>query len=191
MTDHKEEKAYLALGNVHKVLGDFKTAIDCHQRRLKIAIELGKRIGEAAANSNLGHAFSTLRDFKTAINYHKRHLEISQELGDRPDRSGENGAYGNLGNAYRHLGDFKTVIDYLDRQRNISKQLCDTLGEAIACTNLGSSYVDLGQGPTATGYYQLAITLFNDIRFRLGLNMTRGKLAYVINTRQYILHFGG
>ena len=113
----------MALGNVHQKLGNFKTAIDCYQRRLKFAIELGERIGEAAANSNLGSASSTLGDFKTAINYHKRHLEISQELGDR---SGESAAYGNLGNAYLHLGAFETAIDYHDRHRKISKQLCDT-----------------------------------------------------------------
>ena len=76
----------MALGNVHQKLGNFKTAIDCYQRRLKFAIELGERIGEAAANSNLGSALSTLGDFKTAINYHKRHLEISQELGDRSEK---------------------------------------------------------------------------------------------------------
>ena len=47
---------------------------------------------------------------------------------------------------------------------------CVTLGEAIACSNLGSCYVVLGQGPAAIGYYQLAITLFNDIRNRLKLS---------------------
>ena len=151
----------------HPKLGNFKTAIDCYQRRLKFAIELGERIGEAAANSNLGSASSTLGDFKTAINYHKRHLEISQELGDR---SGESAAYGNLGNAYLHLGAFETAIDYHDRPRKISKQLCDTLGEAIACSRLESCYVVLGQGPAAIGYYQLSITLFNDIRNRLKLS---------------------
>ena len=79
-------------------------------------------------------------------------------------------AYCNLGNAHLHLGAFETAIDYHERYRKISKQLCDTLGEAIACSNLGSCYVVLGQGPTAIGYYQLAITLFNDIRNRLELS---------------------
>ena len=56
-------------------VGDFKIAIDCHKVSLSNAKELGYKIGEGAAYSNLGNSFQSLGDFKQAIPHnHKLHL---------------------------------------------------------------------------------------------------------------------
>ena len=103
-TSREKECAYGNLGNAHQSLGDFKTAIDYHERHLKIAKELGDKSGEGRAYGNLGNAHQSLGDFKTAIDYHERQLKIAKELGAK---SGEARAYRNLGNAHQSLGDFK------------------------------------------------------------------------------------
>lgn len=49
-----EGRTYGNLGNTHYLLGDFESAIDCHNQRLKIAKEYGDRAAERRAYSNLG-----------------------------------------------------------------------------------------------------------------------------------------
>ena len=88
------------LGNIHHSLGDFKTAIDYHERCLKIAKELGDRSGDGNAYGSLGNAYLSLGDFKTAKYYAERHLRIAKELGNR---SVEGNAYGILGNSIREI----------------------------------------------------------------------------------------
>ena len=95
------------LGNAYQGLGQFKTAIQYHQRHLAIAKEVGDKAEEGRGYCNLGNAYCRLGQFKTAIQYHERHLEIAKEVGDK---AGEGGSYSNLGNAYRSLGQFKTAI---------------------------------------------------------------------------------
>ena len=74
---------YGNLGNALHILGDIKTVIDYHERRLKIAKECGDSSEEGSAYGNLGNAFKSLGDFKTAIDYHERCLKIAKELSDR------------------------------------------------------------------------------------------------------------
>ena len=54
--------AYDNLGTVHHRLGDFKRAIDYHERHLKIAKELGDISGKGKAYSKLGNAHLSLGD---------------------------------------------------------------------------------------------------------------------------------
>lgn len=84
--------------------GDFKTAIDCHKLSLSNAKELGYKIGEGAAYSNLGNSFQSLGDFKQAIHNHKLHLNISEDMRDKAT-IGQ--ASEGSGIAYQSLGDFK------------------------------------------------------------------------------------
>ena len=88
------------LGNAYKSLGDYKKAIEYHQKQLKIAKEIGDRAGEVAAYENLRNACQSLGDYKKAIEYHQKGLKIAKEIGDR---AGEKAVYRNLSNAYGAL----------------------------------------------------------------------------------------
>ena len=153
----REDKAYGNLGNAYHSLGDFKTAIDYHERQLKIATELGDKAGEGNAYGNLGNAHDSLGDFKTAINYHERYLKIARELGDKSE---EGKAYGSLGNAHHSLGDFKTAIDYHEHHLKITKELGDKSLEGKAYDNLGNAHHSLGNFKSAIDCHerQLKIT---------------------------------
>ena len=52
-----EGQAYGNLGNAFYSLGDLRKAIEYHEKRLKIAIEIGDRAGEEGAYGNLGNAY--------------------------------------------------------------------------------------------------------------------------------------
>ena len=169
-----EGLAYCSLGDTHQSLGDFKIAIDYHECHLKIAKELGDKMGEGVAYSHLGIAHLCLGDFKTAVYFHERHLKIAKELGDRTQ---EGNAYGNLGNAHRRLCDFKTAIDYHERHLKISKELGDISGEGRAFGNLGNAHRCLGDFKTAVDYHERHLKIAKDLGHRSEEGVVYGNLG--------------
>ena len=171
-----EGKAYCNLGNAYDGLGDFRKAIEYHERDLKISKEVGDRVGEGRAYCNLGIAFSYIGDFQRAIEYQKEHLKISKEVGDRV---GEGRAYGNLGNGFRGLGDFQKSIEYHERHLKISKELGDRLGEGIAYSNLGNVSGGLGDFQKAIEYHERRLRISKEIEDCAGEGKAYGNLGNV------------
>ena len=62
-----EGRTYGNLGNTHYLLGDFESAIECHNQRLKIAKEYGDRAAERRAYSNLGKWIYKLFEFGQSV----------------------------------------------------------------------------------------------------------------------------
>nr|XP_058960204.1 tetratricopeptide repeat protein 28-like [Pocillopora verrucosa] len=155
--------SYCNLGNAYRSLGQFKTAIQYHQRHLEIAKEVGDKAGEGRGYGNLGNAYQGLGhlgQFKTAIQYHQRHLEIAKEVGDK---AGEGKSYGNLGVTYRNLGQFKTAIQYHQRHLEIAKEVGDKDEEGRSYCNLGNAYQGLGQFKTAIQYHQRHLEIAKEV----------------------------
>ena len=84
---------------------------------MKIAKEIGDRVGEGNAYGNLGIAYDSLGDCQKTIQYHEKHFKIAKEIGDRV---GEGNAHGNLSNAYWSLGDYLKALIIM---KNILKLL--------------------------------------------------------------------
>ncbi|XP_066021461.1 tetratricopeptide repeat protein 28-like [Pocillopora verrucosa] len=154
------KRSYYNLGCAYQGLGQFKTAIEYHQRHLEISKEVGYKAGEGGIYCNLGCAYHSLGQFKTAIKYHQRHLEISKEVGDK---AGEGGSYRNLGCAYQGLGQFKTAIEYYQRYLEISKEVGDKAGEGESYRGLGCAYRGLGQFKTAIEYHQRHLEISKEV----------------------------
>ena len=62
-----EGGAYGYLGIAYTSLGDFRKAIEYHEKHLKIAIEIGDRKGEGVAYHNISNAYSGLGQFDIAV----------------------------------------------------------------------------------------------------------------------------
>ena len=169
-----EGKAYDSLSIAHRSLGDFKTAIDYHERRLKIVKELGDRSGEGHAYDNLGAAHHGLEDFKTALYYFEHHLKIARELGDRSD---EGNAYNNLGTAHQCSGNFKTALDYFERHLKIARELGETSKEGYAYGNLGIAHHSLGDFKTAVDYHERHLKFATELGDRSGEGNAYGNLG--------------
>ena len=64
-----EGGAYGNLGNAYHSLGDYRKALEYHEKRLKITKEIGDRAGEAEAYCNIGNAYSFLEQIENAVDY--------------------------------------------------------------------------------------------------------------------------
>ena len=169
-----EGRAYGNLGNAYHSLGDFQTAIEHHERDLKIAKEVGDKAGEGGAYGNLGNAYHSLGDFKTAIEHHERDLKIAKEVGDK---AGEGRAYANLGNAYDSLGDFQTAIEHHERDLKIAKEVGDKAGEGRAYGNLGNAYDSLGDFQTAIEHHERDLKIAKEVGDKAGEGAAYGNLG--------------
>lgn len=66
------------LGNAHYSLGDYRQAIDYHQKSLTIVREIQDRPGEERDLVRLGKAYCALGDYAKAIECNQQHLAIVQ-----------------------------------------------------------------------------------------------------------------
>ena len=163
-----EGRAYAVLGIAYRSLGDFRKAIEYHEKALKIAIEIDARAEEGGAYGNLGVAYRSLGDFRKAIEYNEKNLKIALEIGGW---AGEGGAYGSLGNAYFSLGDFRKAIEYHEKHLKIARGTYDRAGEGLAYGNLGNAYRSLGEFRIGIKYHEKSLKIATEIGDRTGEGM--------------------
>ena len=172
----EEEDTYNKLGKDNLSLSDFQKAINYHNQRLSIAMEVGDRVGEGRAYGNLGNAYRSLGKFQEAINYHNQDLSIAQEVGDRAE---EGRAYGNLGNAYRSLGKFQEAINYHNKDLSIAQEVGDRAGEGRAYCNLGNDHLCLENFQQASVYFKQHLSIVKEVSDRAGEGVANGNLGDV------------
>ena len=166
--DRREEGVqYRTLGNAYYSLGNYRKAIEYHEKSLKIAIEIGNRDGEGGAYGSLGNASQSLGDFQKAIEYHEKHLKIAIEIGDR---DGEGRAYGSLGNAYTSTGNYRKAIEYYEKSLKIAIEIGDRGREGTNYHNIGVAYCSLEQFENAVHNFVSAVNTFNSLRSLLKSN---------------------
>ena len=170
----REKNASFNLGNAHFRLGNFRGAIECYERALKISKEVGDRATEGKSYFNLGNAYLSLGDFTGAIEYCEHALKIYKEVGDR---AGEGNCYCNLGNAYLRLGNFIGAIEYYEQSLKIAKEVGDRATEGKSYFNLGNAYCTLGDFRGAIEYCEHALKIAKEVGDRAGEGKSYGNLG--------------
>ncbi|XP_044180414.1 tetratricopeptide repeat protein 28-like, partial [Acropora millepora] len=157
-------------------LGDYQKAIEYHEKRLKLAKEIGDRGGEGGAYGGLGNAYQSLGDYRKAIEYHEKHLKLAKEIGHG---GGEGVAYGSLGNAYQSLGDYRKAIEYHEKHLKIAIEIGDQGGEGRTYGNLGlgNAYQSLGDYRKAIEYHEKHLKLAKEIGHGGGEGVAYGSLG--------------
>ena len=155
-----ESECYANLGIAYRSLGDFRKAIEYHEKSLKIKKDIGDRYGESECYANLGIAYDSLGDFRKAIEYHEKSLKIKKDIGDR---YGESECYANLGIAYDSLGDFRKAIEYHEKSLKIKKDIGDRYGESKCYGNLGVYYRSFGNYRKAIEYYKKSLEIIEEV----------------------------
>ena len=148
--------------------GDFQTARDHFELRLKEAKKTGNKDSDGGEYGNLGIAYRSLGKFEKAIEFHQQHLSIAKKTGNKDS---EGSAYVNLGLAYHSLGKFEKAIEFHQQGLSIAKKTGnkDTVGNAYV--NLGAAYDSLGKFEKAIEFHQQALSIAK----KTGNKVTVGK----------------
>lgn len=123
-----------------------RQAIGSYEQSLKMAREIGDRIGEGQTLGNLGATYMALGEMKRAIEFYEQSLEIAREIGDR---RGEGNVLGSLGNAYAGLGETKRAIEFYEQSSQVMRETGDMtisgdiVGRDKITINTGSSGTEL------------------------------------------------
>ena len=108
---------FYCLGVAASERGDFKTARDYFELRLKELKVTGNKDLEGATKMNIGFVYLSFGDIKKAIEFLEHGLSIAKAVRNKPL---EGDVYRNLGFAYQDLGLFKTAIEYLRKNLRTS-----------------------------------------------------------------------
>ncbi|MEU0506277.1 tetratricopeptide repeat protein [Nocardia sp. NPDC005998] len=156
--------------------GPWPHAVAVQQRTVVTAHDLGDRLGEAKALSNLGNLHRLTGDHAAAAERHQHALEIYRKNGDR---DGEATAYCNLGNVRRSVGDHAGAVDLYQQALDICCDIGFSLGEATALNNLGNVHRLTGAYGGAVMLHEQALRIYVEIGNEIGEANTRFSLGNV------------
>ena len=99
-----EGGAHDNLDSICQLLGDFRIAVECHEKALKVVLVTCDQVEEKGAYGSLGKAFHSLCEFRKAIEYHEKQFNVTRDNGNRI------GQGSNIGYAYFSLAQFESAV---------------------------------------------------------------------------------
>lgn len=163
------------LGNAYYSADLYAKAIEYHQKRLALSLEIKDRRGEGKALGDLGIVYHSLGEYKKAIEYTQKRLAMAREI---KDTWGEGQAISNLGIVYHTLGNYTKAIEYQQQYLALAQAIKNPLWEQQALGNLGGAYYFLGDYNKAIELYEKSLAIAwknreveiaNKVRANLGL----------------------
>ena len=163
------------LGNAYYSADLYAKAIEYHQKRLALSLEIKDRRGEGKALGDLGIVYHSLGEYKKAIEYTQKRLAMAREI---KDTWGEGQAISNLGIVYHTLGNYTKAIEYQQQYLALAQAIKNPLWEEQALGNLGGAYYFLGNYNKAIELYEKSLAIAwknreveiaNKVRANLGL----------------------
>jgi DNA-binding SARP family transcriptional activator/Tfp pilus assembly protein PilF len=160
-----EATALNQLGNIDRLQGRYRQAVDHHRQALSLFRAAGDRAGEAHALGNMGIAETELGRYEQAAHHLQAALASYRDIGDRV---GEARTLGNLGAIRRMQGRYQEAAGYYGQALGLSRKIGDREGEATTLFRLGYFNLRLGRYQDAAGYLQRALALYQDMVDRDG-----------------------
>ncbi|MFC1851182.1 tetratricopeptide repeat protein [candidate division CSSED10-310 bacterium] len=139
-----------ALGVIYRQLGDYKSAMKCHQQALNRfeALHDHANIGETVNAIGIVHMFQG--EYHQALKCYQKQLQIAEKRGDK---LGMCKALGNMGIVTADQGDFEAARHHFEKNLALAEELDD---KRLISTTLG----DMGIVKANTGDYEAAMDFF-------------------------------
>jgi tetratricopeptide (TPR) repeat protein len=169
-----EGKAMGNLGTAYTALGEYRRAIECHEKDLQISRDFVDHRQAGIALENLGTAYRGLGEHRRAIECYEGDLQIARDIKDRR-REGQ--ALGNLGIAHKNLGDYRRAIEYYEQAQTIDREVGNRRAEGGVLGNLGNAYKRMGQYERAVEYHEQALAICRELGDRRGEGQALGNLG--------------
>ncbi len=142
-----EGYAYREISVNYYSLGDLQRAVESAKKSVEIATEIADSDLLESNYDNLGSFYTAQHNFAGALESHLKSLAIQTEGGGRANA----GTLLNIGNVYAGLGNHPLAIrSYEDANTEFERR--QSLGMFVAMSNIGSSYIGLGEYDKALEY---------------------------------------
>jgi tetratricopeptide (TPR) repeat protein/transcriptional regulator with XRE-family HTH domain len=145
--------------------GPWAEAITRHTAAAQAARDLGDRLGQANALSDLGDVRRVTGEYPAAAQAQEQALGIYRDLGDR---LGQANALTDLGIVQVATGEYPAAARDLEQALRIYRDLGDRLGQANALSGLGIVRWATGEYPAAARDLEQALRIYRDLGNRLG-----------------------
>ncbi|MEO0077832.1 MAG: CHAT domain-containing protein [candidate division WOR-3 bacterium] len=173
---HQRVKVLLSICNELLSIGDLKAAMDCGNRVLRLAHEVGIKDAEAKCHGVLGEVARRSGRSNEAFRHYDTAQRIFEALGDR---SGQAKCMECMGCTKAQLGDYRAGARLLTEALNHFRSLGDAAGESRSLVNLGICYRRLGKLDKARECLEQSLTLKKEIGDLRGEGVCLGVLANI------------
>ena len=154
--------------------GPWADALPRHTAAIQAAGQLGDRLGQACALTDLGDVRRLAGDYPGAADALEQALRICRDLGDR---LGQANALSYLGDVRQLTGDYPAAAQALTEALVIYRDLGDRLGQANALGNLAMVRWGTADYPAAAQALTEALVIYRDLGDRLGQANALNKLG--------------
>ncbi|MEC4805894.1 MAG: CHAT domain-containing protein [Jaaginema sp. PMC 1079.18] len=144
------------IGTVYYRLGDYKQALEYHQKVLDAAQVLNNLGREQTALNNLGLIYSDLGQYYQALDFLERALALRSQV---VSNSGAGSQRYNIGLVYFRLGEYDRALEFYEETLSVVRRLKDRSGEAKALNAIANVYSRQKRYEAALDYYQQALEI--------------------------------
>ena len=160
-----QANALTDLGDVRRLIGDYRGGAEALQEALGIFRDTGNRDGEANALRDLGAGRRMTGDYRGAVEALEEALGIYRDTGNR---RGEASALREIGDVRRMTGDYRGGAEALQEALGIFRDTGDRRGQANALIYLGIVRRRTGDYRHAGEALEEALGIYRDISSRPG-----------------------
>ncbi len=155
-----EGKALNNIGSVFLQENNFKQALLCFKKSLKIREQINDESGIAESNNNIAFIYGYQGDSESAIAIFFKSLKIREK---QNDQQGIASIYGNLAYLYALQNEFDKSLEYNQKSFNIYKKLSDKDGMSRALNVIGTYNQRFGKLDLALKNFTQSLTYVKEI----------------------------
>ncbi len=168
--------AYNNIGNVYRLQGKYKEALEYLQKALVIDHEIGDKSSEALSLNNIGNIYISQGAYDKSLEFYFKSLALRQEINDK---NGIAISFNNIGLAYKNQGSYDKALEYYENSYQIFKEINDKKGIANSFNNFGMTYLHKGNSEKAIENYLNSLKIFEEIGDNLGQSSTLNNVGNI------------
>jgi CHAT domain-containing protein/tetratricopeptide (TPR) repeat protein len=141
-------------GGMLDLLGNVDKALDQFQRAHKLAHEVGWKLAEGGALSNIGKVYSDQADWQQALSFYEKSLIVFRSMPS--SQQAQAVSLNNIGMAYSRSGEQQKALDYLQQALTLHRNGKNKSAETQTLINIDRAYRLLRDYPNARTYQSQA-----------------------------------
>jgi len=177
--DDNFPEAYAALGNTHKLLGEYEDAEEMLEEALDVAEENDDPEILSVVDNYMGILYKAMGNIKKSIRFFEKALKYQKNVNDRYIQAH---IYNNMSQCYSRLGDIDLAINLVLRAQKIYADFEDSEKLGSAYGTLANTYKSKGDTTNAIKYYSKAQSIF--LKEKMYFNYAQ---SLIIQSEVYLL----